>query len=237
MNAFQVKLEQFEGPLDLLFKLIENKKLDITTISLSKVTEDYLAHLKYFQETDPLNLANFLVIAARLILIKSRALLPFLTLTQEDEADIKDLENKLELYRQFKESAGFLKQNLKNNQVSFSREYLSEKKKDFEFIPLANFQIENLQSSFRYILDEMVRLQAPVLEKEMVKEIISIQDKIKEIQNRFAESLEKNFSEFVQRKPKVEIIISFLAILELIKQRFIYVEQFELFGDIKIIKL
>lgn len=234
---FKVRLEQFEGPLDLLFKLIEDKKLDIITISLSKVTEDYLAHLKYFQETDPLNLANFLVIAARLILIKSRALLPFLILTQEEEADIKDLENKLELYRKFKESAVFLKQTLKNNQTSFSREYLSEKKKDFEFIPLLNFQIKDLQISFKRILNEITRLQTPVLEKETVKEIMSIQDKIKEIQNRLAENLEKNFSEFAKQKSKVEIIISFLAMLELIKQKFIHVEQIELFGDIKIIKL
>ena len=67
---FEVKLEEFQGPLDLLFKLIEEKKLDITKISLSKITEDYLNYLKYFEEKDPLNLANFLVIAARLILIK-----------------------------------------------------------------------------------------------------------------------------------------------------------------------
>src|SRR3989344_7208861 len=86
--SYRVKTEQFEGPLDLLLSLIEKRKLFINDFALSKVADDYIAHIRSF-ETYPMNdVANFLLVASTLVLIKSKALLPDLNLTTEEESDI-----------------------------------------------------------------------------------------------------------------------------------------------------
>ena len=98
---YKVKLEQFQGPLDLLLQLTEEKKLDITEISLAKVTDQYLTYLKNSEVISLDDLANFLIIASRLILIKSRMLLPTLELSKEEEQDIETLKRQLEEYKRY----------------------------------------------------------------------------------------------------------------------------------------
>src|SRR3989338_9236417 len=99
---YQTKLEQFEGPLHLLLELIEAEKLDITSIALSKVTDQFLDYLTETSDLHPEELADFLVVAARLLLIKSRALLPSLTGEGDEEAD---LERQLKIYREYYEAS------------------------------------------------------------------------------------------------------------------------------------
>src|SRR3989344_813986 len=105
----QIKTEQFEGPLDLLLQLIEDQQLDISTLALARVTEQFLQHIKDLQVKIPVNLADFLVIAAKLLVIKSKSLLPNLELGIEEEEAAFDLTAQLLLYKKYKEAAKYLK--------------------------------------------------------------------------------------------------------------------------------
>ena len=95
--AYQIKLEQYQGPLDVLLQLIEQDKLNITDISLADITESFLAHLDKVEELYPEELADFLVVATRLLYIKSRVLLPYLV--NDDEEPITDLTEHLKIYK------------------------------------------------------------------------------------------------------------------------------------------
>ena len=92
---YKIKLDGFEGPFDLLLDLIEKRKLHINDISLSKVTDDYISHVKSIQHFPIALSANFILIASTLLLIKSKSLLPALQLTEEEQMSIEDLENRL----------------------------------------------------------------------------------------------------------------------------------------------
>src|SRR3989344_2577941 len=117
---YQVQLDKFSGPLEKLLELIEEKQLEITLVNLAQVTGDFLEYLKTLdnESKHPSVLADFIVIASRLLLIKSKAILPSLELTEEEEADIQDLEMRLKIYKEFKE-AGVILNGLWNKKASF----------------------------------------------------------------------------------------------------------------------
>lgn len=238
---FTVKLEQFEGPLDLLLELIQKEKLEITQISLAKVTNSYLGHLKENLDISSDNLSDFLVVAARLILIKSKALLPALELTPDEEESIADLEARLALYKKFKEVAEALGARFNKREFSFSRkgfegvwfDYAHYKKQNF-FPPL-NIDASALEKTMSRILAEMPK--AEKLAEERVKEVITLEEKMNQLKLSLEERIETSFKRLTKNaKDKIEIIVTFLAILELFKDRIINFEQSELFGEIKITK-
>ena len=103
--SYNIKLEQFEGPLDLLLQLTEQEKLDITRVSLAQIADQYLEYISNAKNITLAHLADFLSVASKLILIKSKALLPLLQFTEEEEEEIKDLEHQLAEYKKFKEAA------------------------------------------------------------------------------------------------------------------------------------
>src|SRR4051812_11243524 len=103
----RVQVEQFEGPLDLLLQLIEQQQMDITALSLANVTEQFLNYVRTLEEKNPINLADFLIIAAKLLVIKSKALLPNLEFGEEEEEAAYDLAEQLLTYKKFKEVAKF----------------------------------------------------------------------------------------------------------------------------------
>lgn len=228
---YQVKLEQFEGPLDLLLSLIEDQKFDICEISLANITSQYLDYLNHFQIKDPTNLADFLVVASRLILIKSRTLLPFLELDPEEEKDIEELKKRLEEYKKFKKLAQLLRNLTKQNKTSHSRE--SFLNLQVFFFPPPDLSAQSLYLAFQKTLEKIEKTD-PLPEKTIIQ-IISIEDKIKKIRERIIESVAK-FSEIIKESSKIEMIVSFLALLELIKQRFVVIDQSEIFGEITISK-
>ena len=118
----QVKVEQFEGPLDLLLQLIEQQQLDVSTVALASVTEQFLAYLKNLQEKNPINLADFLIIAAKLLVIKSKSLLPNLDLGIEEEETAFDLTAQLLQYKKYKEAAKYLRNLDARRKQSYTRE-------------------------------------------------------------------------------------------------------------------
>ena len=229
MHNYQIKTENFEGPLDLLLQMTEDQKLDITRVSLAKIADQYLEYVANAQNITLGHLADFLSIASRLILIKSKALLPLLEFTEEEEAEIKDLEYQLAEYKKFKEASKKMGLLYSCPKESFSREGFSGR--GVFFFPPENINVDDLAKTFSRILGEIPI--ADKLEEEMVKEILTLEDKIIHLQNTLQEKVETSFSELVSNaKDKVEIIVSFLAMLELIKQKLIHVEQNELFSEI-----
>ena len=121
-SQFTTKAGEFEGPLDLLLQLIEKRKLHISEVSLAQVADDYIAHLKQFEHLPKHEVANFLVIASTLILIKSIALLPTLETTPEETQDINDLQIRLALYEKFKAVSEGVKNILGKNTIFWREE-------------------------------------------------------------------------------------------------------------------
>lgn len=229
-----ISLKQFQGPLDLLLQLIEDKKLNITEISLAKVTDQYLVHLKNLEKISLDNLANFLLLASRLILIKSRMLLPSLELTQDDEDDIEAFKRQLTEYKKFQDLAQKLREIAALENVAYSREKYQGIKSFF--YPPQNIALEDLNKAFKKLLDEAVALENKLAEKSFASKI-SIEDKIKLIYEKLATKIKTTFQEITQKtKPGLGTIVSFLALLELIKQEIVQTEQNELYGEIIISK-
>ncbi len=237
---YQLKTSQFSGPIEKLLELIEKRELDITRVSLSEVTADFLEYLRSLQEVPPSVLADFIVVASRLVLIKSKALLPSLELSEEEEEDIQDLEKRLQLYREFKQAGKKIEVLFKSGKHSWSRElfssYLPSVAQDGRwmggikvFYPGTKLRVEMLTKS----LDAMLKALQMFTEKQkgvIKKTIVSIEQKMQELLNFFASKNHSKFSEMAKNKD--EAIVLFLAILHLIKDRMIDIEQESNFSDI-----
>lgn len=226
---YTVKLKTFQGPLDLLLQLTEEKKLDITEISLAGVTDQYLAYLKNLENIPLEELANFLVVASRLILIKSRMLLPALELTEEEEEDIEALTRQLEEYKKFKSLAKKIEELIKNKNIAYSREKYRGLKTIF--YPPKNFKLEGLKIAFKKVMGEIAFWKK--LPEESIKLKISIEEKIKKIQEELSRRVKTTFYDMIKKSgSKLDVIVSFLALLELIKRKVLSVDQKNLLGEI-----
>lgn len=229
----QTKTKNFEGPLDLLLNLIEQRQLDITTIALAEVTEQFLQYIKQLDNIDPTILADYLSIAAKLLVIKSKAILPTLELEPEEEDAGTDLEAKLLLYKQFKEAAKYLKKLDNRRKQSFLRSVTFEEK--VNFYPDPSVSAETLRLNILNVLNSLKELDN--LPKAKVKEAISIQEKIDNLRGYLSNKIETKLSDLIKTaKNKGEVIITFLALLELIKQRIFVANQEALFAEVVIRK-
>lgn len=228
---YNIKLEKFEGPLELLLSLIEEEKMDINELSMARVADQYLEHIKNNTGIHLDNLADFLAIASRLILIKSRSLLPTLKFTEEEEVEIKDLAKQLEEYKKFKEASLKIGKLAETGRLIYSREgYWGIKS---VFYPPENINIFDLKKYFQEILANIPIVEK--LEEEYVSEVITLEERINDLQNSLRQRAESSFSDITSNaKDKIEVIISFLAMLEMVKQRIVDVEQGELFKEIKL---
>jgi len=229
--AYKVKLEQFEGPLGLLLELIEKEKLDITNLNLTKVADEYLNYIEDRENITLDNLASFLSVASKLILIKSKALLPLLKFSDDEEEEIKDLEYRLAEYKKFKDLSKKVGELYDSPKMIFSREGFWGIKGFF--YPPENINAFDLKKTFIEILNEIPTTEK--LEQEVIEEIVTLEEKIKHLHSQLEKKAEASFSETVSvSQNKIEIIMSFLAILEMVKRKVIQVEQGKLFEDIKI---
>ena len=229
----KIKINNFEGPLDLLLQLIEKEELDITQVSLFEVADQYIDYLDTIENKKPDMLADFLLIASKLLYLKSKALLPELEL--EDEDDSIDLAVQLRMYRKFVEASKLLRKKFEAEIFAFSRsEDLFRHKLKFE--PPRSLTVGKLNKVFEATikrLDEMFRLP-----RKSLKKMVSISEKIKYIQKLLAEKDNLNFSQLAQSmQDKMEIIVIFLGMLEMVKQSSIMVRQAGPFDDIEIEKL
>lgn len=229
------KLEKFEGPLSLLLKLIEGEELDITQISLAKIADQYIDYIRNSPNITPDNMADFLVVATRLLLIKSRALLPYLY--PEEEQEIQELEDQLKMYKEYVEAMKKINLMIGKKKFMFAREFnrkviLAEANL---FSPPKNIKKEDIAMIFADLLG---RLQPPEkLEERRIEDAIKIEDKILHIQRMLVDRIKLSFNQVMAgAKSKTEIIVSFLAMLELMRQKEIDLAQDELFSEIFISK-
>lgn len=228
---YQLKTEKFTGPIEKLLELIEGKKMEITELSLAEVVADFLNYLKTIEQKEPRMLADFIVVASRLILIKSRALLPTLELNEEEKEDIKDLEERLKRYSEFKPTIILFKKLFEAKNFSVSREFLYNQEPIF--YPAENFNIATMQAAMKNIFE--IFSQLAIETQKIEPELIKLEDKINEIIKKIESGIAK-FSDISKEKSRREIIILFLALLHLLKEQLIKVEQNERFNDIIILK-
>lgn len=229
-----VRQEKFEGPLDLLLDLIKKEKLSINEISLAKVTDEYLSTVEALAKEGGLDqeaLAEFLVVAGELLLIKSRSLLPGAEVSSEEEISVEELERRLNTLKRMKEAAAVLGRMSGEKRFSLSREaYLGVAA---VFYPPRSLKLEALASAFLKVYEALPKIQA--LAEEKIKKIVSLEEKIKELQAMLAEKVERAFSDIIKgSKEKAEVIVSFLALLELAKQKLVELQQDGAFGEIKV---
>lgn len=233
VNSYKVKTTSFEGPFGLLLSLVEERKLFINDVSLAEVTEDYLNYVNNLGSTNPAEVSSFIVVAATLILIKSKSLLPNLSLTTEEEGDIRNLEERLRLYDLFSKVSQHVKKSF-GKRVIFAP---MERKNDMlVFLPDAQITRESMMMFAREAVDRIPK--KIVLSEVEVKKVISIDEMIDRLTERVQKSLSMNFSEFsghgrvATKEEKVFVIVSFLAVLELTKQGILQVTQENNFEDI-----
>jgi segregation and condensation protein A len=227
--TLKIKIERFEGPLDLLLQLIEREELSISDISLSKIADQYLAHLAAVAKKDPEELADFLVVAAKLLLIKSRELLPGAPVP-EDEGP--SLESQLKMYKIFWEAARRIEAVLKRKRFIFFRDKLPAAIAP-RFSPPPSLTAEKMRTSFLDVLQKMM----PIIRfpEERLKKTVSIQEKIDYIRDIMSREATVRFHEILKgSRSKTEVVVNFLALLELVRARTVHVEQDEAFGEIVI---
>jgi len=233
----EFKVEKFDGPLSLLLQMIEQEELDITQISLAKIADQYIEYLKEAVNIDPEEMADFLVVAARLILIKSKALLPYLF--PEEEEEIKEFENQLKMYQEFLAATKKVQAIIGKKHFMFCRPFNRKVlfSGDNFFAPPKKLVAADLAMVFN---DLIGRIRPPEvnLDEKILEPKISIDDKIAQIRGSLFERIMVRFSKIIKlAQSKTEIVVSFLAMLELIKQKEVVVEQAELFGEIEINKI
>ena len=260
---YELKTEKYSGPLEKLLELIEERKLQITEISLAEVTDDFLRYLESLKSSRAAGpptreelrfLADFIVVASRLLFIKSKSLLPDLTWSAEEEAEIKDLEARLEFYREFRPAMKYLAGLWSGGSKSAARPYflsaahwiiphppaggtysLEANSATVKFFfPGRNSTGPNLTEAMERLFEG---LRALTRESEVIQEkIITLEEKIAEIIGRVQAMQTASFRSLSAAESRGEMIVTFLAILHLAREQLIYLEQTEHLSDIIITK-
>lgn len=233
-TAYKVKIDVFEGPLDLLLHLIKDSKLDIQTIRLSEITGQYLEYMNTLDLLNLDNAADFLEVAATLIEIKSKKILPREEEIVEDEEDPETLlKRRLEEYKLFKDASEALKE---IEDVNKMYKLPSKEAGDYRIV-LKQMNIENLVKAFSKLLVKTQETSVSHSEKTIERERFTVEEKMFEIKSLLLTTEKLSFNALASEDfSRSEIINLFLALLELLKRQYITVEQSSIYGDIDIFR-
>lgn len=237
-NQYQIKMENFEGPLDLLCHLVEKNKMNICDIRINDITNQYLDYLQAMQEMNLEVTSEFITMASRLIYLKSKTLLP--SLVEDDKEEEIDLVQMLLEYKRYKEISKLLREEM----IEFGGKIYKMPEKidlpknkleltyDKEIIP-------NTYMSFLSREKEKKNVNADNVKKLAVEEKVTIISKIKDILKQLIKKPSFVFNKIfnLQSKSKVEVTTAFLSMLELSRKNKITISQSKLFGDINITKI
>jgi segregation and condensation protein A len=227
-NNFLVKAGEFEGPFDLLLTLIEERKMHVSDVSLASIADDFISYIKTQIAFPADQAASFILTAATLLLLKSKSLLPVFTLTPDEEEDVHDLEHRLNLYQVYRDvarSLGALK----------GRIYFGGMRRDTEpfFSPSPDMNPDTLYGALSTLL-----AQAPLPEKRhetTVASVVTLEEMMTRLGERIEKALSTTFKEFVgSPEDKREIVVGFLAVLELVKRGLLLAEQVGKYDDIRL---
>ena len=234
-GQYRIETDLYQGPLDLLLDLIEKAELDITVLSLAQVTDQFLEYVRAMQEENPTEVSAFVVIAARLIQIKSTALLPKqkVNITDVDEDSGEALAQQLITYRRFK----LLSDSLAEREDRRLHAWVRTGAPDVGLEPALDISGWNGDMLAKIASRVFIPpKKAKALETVMKKPRLSIHDKIRLLVNRIRKSNSVQFSSLLKTGNKNETVVTFLAMLELIKQNAVTIHQDHNFSDIEITK-
>jgi segregation and condensation protein A len=234
-DAIRVDLPEYEGPLDLLLDLIERSELEITRLALASVTDQYLARLHSLPDLDAAEVSAFLVIAAKLVQIKSEALLPRPPEREPGEEDPAEaLARQLILYRRFKQISVWLGQREEQNLHTFLR--LAPPVQIEGKLDLSGVTLQDLILAARSVY--LPEANRPLLSTVVSIPLVTIRNKIQAILRVLRERGETSFTGMLaEGHSRVEIVVTFLALLELVKRHYVETDQSGLFAEIQIHRL
>ncbi len=226
----EIKLQKFEGPLDLLLQLIEQEEMNINDVALSKVTEEFLNYLDKLDEDRSEALADFLVIATRLVYLKSRNLLPSLHAEDDEGASLAD---QLKMYKQYVEASLKIAERWNAQQIAYGR--VEPPVKSEGFVLPSGARVSDLYASINLLINRLKPINP--LPRITMDRGVSVKQRLVEIHELLKKVKQTSFKEILSdAHNRTEVIVSFLAVLELVKQNFILVKQPKSFEDLVIIK-
>ena len=226
---FSIKTDTYEGPFEVLLDLIEARKLLVNEFTLADITEDFIQHVRA-QESFPVEeTASFIHIAATLLLIKSKSLIPDLILSDDENADVADLQRRLAAYEKVREAARELTRLFGKTMMVPAGARIPEP----VFSPARDLSTATLAEALARVLAAREVVEA--LPEARVKPLISIEEMMDQLAKRVQSAMTLSFKDFAgNTKEKIEVIVSFLALLELVKQGAVAAEQYGTYGDIRI---
>jgi segregation and condensation protein A len=253
--AYELKLEKFSGPLEKLLELIESQKMDVSEVSMAHVTEDFLKYIAKMKmapredggevigiaaafREDLRLVADFIMVASKLVFLKSKYLLPGLALTDEEEADIKDLEDRLKMYQTLRPALRIVAKLWRESHRLYSRPYFLGRgglaARAEVFYPGGNVTAAALAGSLGRILDAIKTYE---LETQTIKEkIVTLEEKIAEVLARIEREGNIQISSRTKDLPRADIILLFLAVLHLARTEQVALRQNGIFSDILVEK-
>lgn len=226
------ELEKFSGPLDLLLQLIEQEELDISQVALAKVTDQYLAYLDAQQDLPATELADFLTIATKLLVIKSKTLLPQMADDEEDSAE--QLEAQLRMYKEYLEASKKIEQMIAAKRFIFTRDRLA-----VDFRPSFSSPPGLASEGLREVFEEILRRVEYVtsLPEKIMERVVSLREMVEGIRGALSQASKLSFKEVIQgAKSKHDVVVCFMALLELIKSGEAAVSQAGVFDEIQVEK-
>ena len=234
-NEYKVRLEVFEGPLDLLLYLIKQDEVDIYEISIERITQQYLEFMDAFKVLDLEVAGEFVVMAANLIYIKSRSLLPAHVQPPEEEAEEDDprwdLIRQLVEYKKFKDAAAQLSQREVEQSNLFGR--MQEPADQAPERPLGEVSVFDLINAFNKVLKRIAEKSEDL--REIFEENFTVSDKIDLIMKLTSSGVPLKFTElFANAASRTEVVVTFLALLELVRLKQLSLAQDGAFGEIEL---
>jgi segregation and condensation protein A len=229
-SPFELRLPNYEGPLDVLLRLIEEQEMEITAVSLAAVADQFISYLSSMPNREPQTIANFLSVAAKLILIKSRALLPTATVPQDEQEETDDLVSQLRAYQLFKRAAKILKAREHSNLRAFNVQPPHIPRPQSKTLPLDNVTLEMLARAMQRVVDRL--MPPPPVDDVMSRLSFTVNDCMDRIQTSVKRG-KVTFTELLDGvNTRVEVVITLLALLELLKRYTVRAYQDTAFGEI-----
>lgn len=226
---FNIETVAYQGPFEMVLDLIEARKLLVNELALASITEDFIKHVRAQTAFPMEETANFIQIAATLILIKSVSLIPDLSLTEEESADVEDLKRRLVAYENVREASRELSRIYGRTMMAPKGECQPE----VVFSPSNDLSADALAEALARVLS--AREAVEKLPEERVKPLVTIEEMMDRLAKRVQSAMTLSFKDFAGKtQERVKIIVSFLALLELVKQGAVAAEQWDTYGDIRI---
>lgn len=229
-TAFSIQTESYSGPMDLLIDLIEKRRFLVNDISLASVTDDYMQYIAKFENSPLRDMADFIVLASTLLLLKSKSLLPVLELTDAEEETVESLEERLKYYQIFR-NAGKVIESIFGKNLAHERRFIPDQTP--LFLPDSYTSLDPLRSAISDVINNLPKkVEKP---KVKVRTVVSLESMIEQLKHRIEKQFMFKFKEFTGNgAERSSVIVGFLAVLEMVKQGSVLVRQSARFHDIEI---